>query len=51
MAQSYPTVFVDGFDLDDASITLARSNAQAAGLADRVTFTARDAGDPQLAGR
>jgi 2-polyprenyl-3-methyl-5-hydroxy-6-metoxy-1,4-benzoquinol methylase len=51
MAQSYPNVLVDGFDLDDASIALARANAQAAGLADRVTFTARDAGDPQLAGR
>jgi 2-polyprenyl-3-methyl-5-hydroxy-6-metoxy-1,4-benzoquinol methylase len=50
MAQSYPNVLVDGFDLDDASIALARANAQTAGLADRVTFTARDAGDPQLAG-
>lgn len=51
MAQSYPNVLVDGFDLDDASIELARANAQAAGLAGRVTFGARDAGDPQLAGR
>jgi 2-polyprenyl-3-methyl-5-hydroxy-6-metoxy-1,4-benzoquinol methylase len=51
MAQTYPGVLVDGFDLDDASIALARANAQAAGLAGRVTFSARDAGDPQLAGR
>jgi 2-polyprenyl-3-methyl-5-hydroxy-6-metoxy-1,4-benzoquinol methylase len=51
MARSYPHVFVDGFDLDEASITLARANAQAAGLTDRVTFSVRDAGDPELAGR
>jgi 2-polyprenyl-3-methyl-5-hydroxy-6-metoxy-1,4-benzoquinol methylase len=50
MARSYPSVFVDGFDSDGASITLARANAQAAGVADRVNFSVRDAGDPQLAG-
>ncbi|HEU5320480.1 MAG TPA: class I SAM-dependent methyltransferase, partial [Methylomirabilota bacterium] len=51
MARSYPRVLVDGFDLDGASIDLARSNAGAAGLADRVTFHVRDAGSPDLAGR
>jgi 2-polyprenyl-3-methyl-5-hydroxy-6-metoxy-1,4-benzoquinol methylase len=51
MAASYPNVLVDGFDLDEASIALARANAAAAGLADRVTFHVRDAGDPELAGR
>lgn len=51
MAQSYPRAFVDGFDLDEASIALASANAQAAKLSDRVTFSVRDAGDPQLAGR
>jgi 2-polyprenyl-3-methyl-5-hydroxy-6-metoxy-1,4-benzoquinol methylase len=50
MAQSYPRVFVDGFDLDDASVDLALGNAKAAGLADRVKFHVRDAGDPELAG-
>ncbi len=51
IAQSYPRVFVDGFDLDEASVDLARGNAEAAGLADRVKFHLRDAGSPELAGR
>jgi 2-polyprenyl-3-methyl-5-hydroxy-6-metoxy-1,4-benzoquinol methylase len=51
MARSYPKVIVDGFDLDEASIALARANAEAAGLADRVQFHVRDAGDARLAGR
>ncbi len=51
MAQSYPQVTVDGFDLDGASVQLARANAEAAGLTERVKFSVRDAGDPQLAGR
>jgi SAM-dependent methyltransferase len=50
MAQCYPHVRVDGFDLDEASIELARENAAGAGLIDRVQFYLRDAGDPQLAG-
>jgi 2-polyprenyl-3-methyl-5-hydroxy-6-metoxy-1,4-benzoquinol methylase len=51
MARSYPKVVVDGFDLDEASIDLARDNAKAAGLTDRVRFHVRDAGSPDLAGR
>ena len=51
MAQSYPKVLVDGFDSDEASVDLARGNATAAALADRVKFHARDAGSPELAGR
>jgi 2-polyprenyl-3-methyl-5-hydroxy-6-metoxy-1,4-benzoquinol methylase len=51
MARSYPGVTVDGFDLDEPSIELARANAEAAGLAGRVTFHVRDAADPRLAGR
>lgn len=51
MAQSYPKVQVEGFDLDAASIELARANATRAGLSDRVQFHMRDAGDPALAGR
>ena len=51
IAQAYPKVAVDGFDLDEASVKAARQNAEAAGVADRVQFHARDAGDPELAGR
>ena len=39
-----------GLDLDEASVAQARQNAAAAGVADRVTFEARDAADPGLAG-
>jgi 2-polyprenyl-3-methyl-5-hydroxy-6-metoxy-1,4-benzoquinol methylase len=38
LARAYPKIHVDGFDLDDASIDLARDNAARAGLADRITF-------------
>ena len=51
IARAYPRVQVEGFDLDDASIALARANAGAAGVADRVTFHVRDAADPALVGR
>ena len=51
IARGYPTVHVDGFDLDAASVTAAQANAAAAGVADRVTFQVRDAGDPSLAGQ
>jgi 2-polyprenyl-3-methyl-5-hydroxy-6-metoxy-1,4-benzoquinol methylase len=51
MAQSYPHISVDGFDLDAPSIELARKNAVEAGLASRVRFHVRNAGDPELAGQ
>ena len=51
IAQSYPKVHVDGFDLDEPSIDLARANTAEAGLSNQVTFNLRDAGDPKLAGR
>jgi len=51
IAKAYPNVRVDGFDLDEASVRAANANAEASGVADRVTFEARDAGDPALAGR
>jgi 2-polyprenyl-3-methyl-5-hydroxy-6-metoxy-1,4-benzoquinol methylase len=51
IALAYPNATVEGIDLDDASIAEARSNAEQAGVAGRVTFEVRDAGDPQLAGR
>jgi tRNA G46 methylase TrmB len=51
IAQAYPVVLVDGIDLDESSVAEARRNAEAAGIADRVTFENRDAGGPELAGR
>jgi 2-polyprenyl-3-methyl-5-hydroxy-6-metoxy-1,4-benzoquinol methylase len=51
IARAYPKARVDGFDLDNASIELARRHAVQAGVGDRVQFQVRDAGDPALAGR
>jgi 2-polyprenyl-3-methyl-5-hydroxy-6-metoxy-1,4-benzoquinol methylase len=50
IARAYPKARVDGFDLDEASIEAARKNAESAGVADRVSFHARDAGDSSLTG-
>lgn len=36
LARGYPMLRVDGYDLDPASVELARRNVAAAGLADRV---------------
>lgn len=49
IAKGYPKVHVDGFDLDEASVAAARAVAETEGVADRVAFHARDAGDPELA--
>jgi ubiquinone/menaquinone biosynthesis C-methylase UbiE len=51
MAQAYPLISVDGFDLDADAITAARRNAEEAGLDGRVTFTAADASSPGLPGQ
>jgi SAM-dependent methyltransferase len=51
IAAGFPGVTVDGFDLDPSSIELATANAEAAGVADRVTFAVRDAADPAAVGR
>jgi len=51
IANAYPGVMVDGFDLDPSSIELARKNADAAGVSDRVHFDVRDAGDPAAIGQ
>lgn len=51
MAKAYPKIRVDGFDLDAESIEEARTHALEAGLADRIRFEHRDAGDPSLTGR
>lgn len=50
IAQAYPKVQIDGYDLDEASLELARDNAKAAGLSKRINFQLRDAGDPELVG-
>ena len=49
MARAYPNVRVDGFDLDEMSIELARRNARDAGLSDRITFQARDVAEAEAA--
>lgn len=51
MAQAYPKVQVDGFDLDGPSIEMARQNAKDAGINGRVQFHQRDASDAELAGK
>src|SRR5688572_20916805 len=51
MARGYPTVHVDGFDLDAPSIERAQENARQNGVDDRVDFQVRDAGDPSLVGQ
>jgi 2-polyprenyl-3-methyl-5-hydroxy-6-metoxy-1,4-benzoquinol methylase len=43
MAQAYPLISVDGFDLDPDVIAAARRNAAQAGVSGRVTFAATDA--------
>jgi SAM-dependent methyltransferase len=45
IAKAYPDARVDGYDVDAASIDLARANAEATGVADRVTFHLRDVAD------
>lgn len=44
IALAYPEVHVHGFDLDAPSIELARANAEAAGVAERVSFSCIDVG-------
>ena len=52
IARAYPKARVDGIDLDEHSIEVARANlAEAGELAGRVSFDVRDAADPGLAGR
>ncbi|MGN8552068.1 UNVERIFIED_CONTAM: methyltransferase domain-containing protein [Microbacterium sp. SLM126] len=38
LAKAHPGLRVDGFDIDEPSIALARANAEEAGVADRVIF-------------
>lgn len=38
IAQAYPNILVDGFDIDEASMVVAREHARNAGVDDRVRF-------------
>ena len=51
MAQAYPLVTVDGFDLDPDVIAAAGRHAEQAGLSGRVSFAVTDASGPGWAGR
>ncbi len=51
IAQAYPLVSVDGFDLDADVIEAARRNAEHAGVTGRVTFAVTDASGPGWSGR
>ncbi|MEX0833474.1 MAG: class I SAM-dependent methyltransferase [Actinomycetota bacterium] len=51
IAKAYHKPMVEGFDLDESSIELARGFAQEAGLVDRVRFEAMDAADPSLSSK
>ncbi len=51
IARAYPHVRIDGFDLDEASIALARRNIEEAGVSDRVQVHLRDAAAPELRGQ
>ncbi len=43
LALGYPACEIDGFDIDQPSITAAKRNAAVHGIAERITFTAADA--------
>ncbi|HEV8650843.1 MAG TPA: class I SAM-dependent methyltransferase [Actinomycetes bacterium] len=51
MAQAYPRITVDGFDLDQDVVAAARQHAQDVGVADRVRFAVADASDQTVSGR
>ncbi len=51
IARHFPGVAVDGIDVDAVSIDRARANAEATGLADRVSFLSADAAASDGAGR
>jgi predicted O-methyltransferase YrrM len=44
LASAYPDAAVVGIDVDEPSVIAARSNAEAAGVADRVSFSLTDGG-------
>lgn len=51
IARSYPHAIVHGYDLDEASVELARSNVRDAGLEERVKMFYRDAKGADLEGK
>jgi SAM-dependent methyltransferase len=51
MGRAYPTITVDGFDLDADAIAQAGVNARDSGVDARVTFRAADAARPDFGGR
>jgi 2-polyprenyl-3-methyl-5-hydroxy-6-metoxy-1,4-benzoquinol methylase len=51
IARSYPLVHVDGFDVDEPSVALARDNIAAAGLAERVSIHCSDVAGEALTRR
>lgn len=51
LAEAFPRVSIDGFDLDDASIAAARKHAAARGVGDRVRFELQDVTLPGFRGR
>ena len=50
IADAYPTAIVTGFDLDESSIEIARKNAAARGLEDRIAFEVRDIAESSFEG-
>lgn len=50
IARAYSNVEIDGYDLDEASIGVARKSAADAGLGDRVRFHVQDAADASVEG-
>ena len=51
MARAYPGVQVDGIDIDEPSIELAKANTRGTDVEGRISYVAADAGDPSLSGR
>jgi 2-polyprenyl-3-methyl-5-hydroxy-6-metoxy-1,4-benzoquinol methylase len=50
IARAYPNAEIDGYDLDDASIAVARKAAADAGIGDRARFHVQDAADASVEG-
>jgi 2-polyprenyl-3-methyl-5-hydroxy-6-metoxy-1,4-benzoquinol methylase len=51
LAEAYPNVTVDGFDLDDTSVAEARRHVADRGVGDRVRIEVQDVTDAALGGR
>lgn len=48
IATGYPKVHVDGFDLDEIAIDMAKEHLRGTAVVDRVDFQVRNAADPKL---